>query len=387
VGLSDAGRHLLIGTRSGRVACYSIVFSSSFFFATVFCLYLVLPHRWQNRLLLLASYLFYGAWDWRFLLLLILSTTADFYFALALGPSRSPKARRGWVIASVVVNLTFLGFFKYYNFFIDSLVALLHSAGWDISVPALRIVLPIGISFYTFQAMSYMIDVYRGVLPPARRWSDYALFVAFFPHMVAGPIMRPTSLLPQVQQPRVISDYGISHGAYLILWGLFQKVVVADNLSRLADAAFNGPPAKRAAGTARHLRLRPPDLLRLRRLLQPGTRPGANDGLPPHAEFPQPILRGQPERLLETLAHQPLHLAARLPLHPARGQQARRVAHLPQPDVDHAAGWLVARRRLAVHPMGRVSRRVTDRSSSVHAPRAQVGLVTAQLDSAKGGRC
>lgn len=213
------------------------------FFAIVFALYLALPHRWQNRMLLLASYLFYGAWDWRFLLLLILSTTVDFYFALALGPSRTPKARRFWVVASVVVNLTFLGFFKYYNFFIDSLAALLHTAGWDVSMPALRIVLPVGISFYTFQAMSYMIDVYRGILPPARRWSDYALFVAFFPHMVAGPIMRPTSLLPQVQQPRVISDYGISHGAYLILWGLFQKVVVADNLCRLADATFQSPPA------------------------------------------------------------------------------------------------------------------------------------------------
>ena len=213
------------------------------FFAAVFLLYVVLPHRGQNRLLLAASYLFYGAWDWRFLFLLAFTTTTDFLIGQAVAGSASARARKGWVAASVVLDLGILGFFKYFNFFADSLAVLLESLGFHASLPLLRIVLPVGISFYTFQSMSYVLDVYRGVLPPARRWEDFALYVAFFPQLVAGPIERATNLLPQVQQPRAVSDYGISHGAFLVLWGLFQKVVIADNLCRLADAAFARPPA------------------------------------------------------------------------------------------------------------------------------------------------
>ena len=214
------------------------------FFAVVYLLYLGLPHRGQNRLLLAASCLFYGAWDWRFLFLLLFSATLDFFLAQAVARSASPRTRRGWVAASVVLNLALLGFFKYFNFFADNLAALLQLLGFQASPHALRIVLPVGLSFYTFQSMSYIIDVYRGVLPPAKSWPEYALFVAFFPQLVAGPISRATSLLPQVQRPRVISDYGVSHGAYLILWGLFQKVVIADNICRLADTVFAQPPAE-----------------------------------------------------------------------------------------------------------------------------------------------
>ena len=214
------------------------------FFAAVFLLYLFLPHRGQNRLLLAASYLFYGAWDWRFLALLAFTTTTDFWIGQSLAGTASPRARKGWVAASAVLDLGILGFFKYFNFFADSLAVLLESLGFHASLPLLRIVLPVGISFYTFQSMSYVIDVYRGVLPPARRWEDFALYVAFFPQLVAGPIERATNLLPQVQQPRTVSDYGVSHGAFLILWGLFQKVVIADNVCRLADAAFARPPAE-----------------------------------------------------------------------------------------------------------------------------------------------
>ena len=224
-----------------------MLFNSLIFFvflAVVFLLYAALPHRGQNRLLLAASYLFYGAWDWRFLFLLVFSTGLDFLFARALGRSSAPRARRGWVAASIVLNLSILGFFKYFNFFIDSFAVLLEAFGLHAALPALRIVLPVGISFYSFQSMSYVIDVYRGVLAPARRWSDFALYVAFFPQLVAGPIERATNLLPQVQHPRVISDYGLSHGAFLILWGLFQKVVIADNICRLADAVFAHPPAE-----------------------------------------------------------------------------------------------------------------------------------------------
>jgi len=217
------------------------------FFVAVFLLYLFLPHRGQNRLLLAASYLFYGAWDWRFLFLLMLTTTTDFLFAQAVENSSSPRARKGWVAASAVLDLGILAFFKYFNFFVDSFAALLETMGFHASLPMLRIVLPVGISFYTFQSMSYVIDVYRGVLPPARRWSDFALYVAFFPQLVAGPIERATNLLPQVQQPRTVSDYGMSHGAFLILWGLFQKVVIADNLCRMADATFTHPSGQALA--------------------------------------------------------------------------------------------------------------------------------------------
>jgi alginate O-acetyltransferase complex protein AlgI len=214
------------------------------FFAVVFLLYLALPHRGQNRMLLAASYLFYGAWDWRFLFLLMFSCTMDFLFAREIGKNPAPRARKGWVSASIGLNLGILGFFKYFNFFVDSFAALLEALGLHASMPVLRIVLPVGISFYSFQSMSYTIDVYRGVLAPARRWSDFALYLAFFPQLVAGPIERATNLLPQVQQPRTVSDYGISHGAFLILWGLFQKVVIADNICRMADAAFNHPSAQ-----------------------------------------------------------------------------------------------------------------------------------------------
>ena len=213
------------------------------FFGAVFLLYLALPHRGRNRTLLAASYLFYGAWDWRFLFLLAFTTTADFFIAKAIGNASSPRARKCWVTASAVLDLGILGFFKYFNFFVDSFAVLLETLGFHAPLPTLRIVLPVGISFYTFQSMSYVVDVYRGVLPPERRWSDFALYVAFFPQLVAGPIERATNLLPQIQQPRTVSDYGISHGAFLIFWGLFQKVVVADNVCRLADAAFSRPPA------------------------------------------------------------------------------------------------------------------------------------------------
>ena len=212
------------------------------FFIIVFAAYLVLTHRWQNRMLLFASYVFYGYWDWRFLSLLVFSSTLDYYFALRIGRASAPASKRNWIVASLVINLSILGFFKYFNFFAESFALLMQKAGLPVSPLVLRVVLPVGISFYTFQALSYTLDVYRGILRPAERWSDFALYVAFFPQLVAGPIERATNLLPQVQHPRMVSDYGIGHGAYLILWGLFQKVVVADNVSAVADRVFASQP-------------------------------------------------------------------------------------------------------------------------------------------------
>jgi alginate O-acetyltransferase complex protein AlgI len=212
------------------------------FFAIVFALYLLAfslpqPKRVQNALLLAASYVFYGAWDWRFLGLLVLSTLIDFVSARRIedGPR---EQRRRWLLLSVISNLGILGFFKYFNFFVGSFVELASAIGWSVSVPTLEIVLPVGISFYTFQTMSYTIDVYQGRLPAARSLGSFALFVVYFPQLVAGPIERATRLLPQLDAERQITWEQLRDGAWLILFGLFKKVVVADNMARIVDPVF-----------------------------------------------------------------------------------------------------------------------------------------------------
>lgn len=210
------------------------------FFALVLLVYWRLSHRWQNRLLLVASLCFYGAWNERLLLLLVASASID--YACALGMERFPRARRSFMLVSVVASLSILGFFKYCNFFLDSLYALLASIGLEASRPALEIVLPVGISFYTFQAMSYAVDVYRGELRACRSYPDYLLYVAFFPQLVAGPIERATRLLPQVQNPRPRLNHGARlEGVKLMAVGYFQKVAIADVLASTVDRAFAHP--------------------------------------------------------------------------------------------------------------------------------------------------
>ena len=211
------------------------------FFFLVYGAYRVLPFRWQNPMLLVASYYFYGVWDWRFLLLLVFSSTMDYFLALAIGRSTSVRARKTWVTTSMVLNLGILGFFKYFNFFAGNFAVLLHALGLNASPFMLQIVLPVGISFYTFQSMSYIIDVYRGELAPVRRWLDFALFVAFFPQLVAGPIVRAKDLLTQIQEPRVMDRSGWREGCWLILLGYYKKVVLADNLAPFANEVFNSP--------------------------------------------------------------------------------------------------------------------------------------------------
>jgi len=151
------------------------------FFLVVFAVYLVLPHRWQNRMLLVASYVFYGAWDWRFLSLIFLSTCLDFWVGRRLGATDDPKRRKRYLALSLFGNFSALGFFKYFDFFVENFVHLMQSVGISLSAPSLHIILPVGISFYTFQTVSYSIDVYRRQLEPTRRFEDFALFVAFFP--------------------------------------------------------------------------------------------------------------------------------------------------------------------------------------------------------------
>jgi alginate O-acetyltransferase complex protein AlgI len=216
------------------------------FFVAVYALYRVLPHRAQNWMLLAASYYFYAAWDWRFLSLLLASTAVDYTVALAIARAPDGLRRRLLLTTSIAFNLSLLGFFKYFNFFADNLVFVFDALGWHLSFVTVKVLLPIGISFYTFMTMSYVIDVYRRQFEPTRDLLDFALFVAFFPQLVAGPILRAARLLPQLAAPRVITSAQLRDGLWLILWGYFQKVYVADNLAGLANAVFD--PDARVSG-------------------------------------------------------------------------------------------------------------------------------------------
>lgn len=217
-----------------------------FFFIFVYALYLLLRkrHRLQNLSLLVASYVFYGYWDWRFLSLIIISTLTDFAVGRQLErvsevTSAGESRRRLLLACSVTINLVLLGFFKYFNFFADSLTSFLGLFGIDVDPVTLNVILPIGISFYTFQTMSYTIDIYRKRLKPSHSLLDYAVFVAFFPHLVAGPIERAANMLPQIENPRLISTEQLNTGFFLVLWGYFKKVFVADNVGLIADQVFN----------------------------------------------------------------------------------------------------------------------------------------------------
>lgn len=209
------------------------------FFAIVYAVYLALPRRPQNRLLLVASYVFYGSWDWRFLFLIFLSTVVDYFCGRAIHRSENARRRKMFVTISVVSNLAILGFFKYFNFFTDNLISLLDPFGLHLDPIALTIVLPVGISFYTFQTLSYSIDIYRQKLAPEHNFFDFALFVAFFPQLVAGPIERAIRFLPQVTTRRRITPVDLRDGTWFVLWGYFLKAFVADPLGPVADAVFS----------------------------------------------------------------------------------------------------------------------------------------------------
>ena len=212
------------------------------FFLVVYALYRILPHRAQNVMLLGASYVFYGAWDWRFLSLLIGSPVVDFFVGRYLGRAADPRRRRLALVLSLVFNLGMLGFFKYFNFFAESLTVVLGYVGWHPDFVTLHVLLPIGISFYTFMTISYVIDVYRREIEPERDVVNFALFVAYFPHLVAGPILRASLLIPQIARPRVLRRDQMVEGAWLVAWGYFQKMFVADTLAPLVDTVF-GPAA------------------------------------------------------------------------------------------------------------------------------------------------
>lgn len=193
----------------------------------------------QNILLLVASYFFYAYWDPRFLLLLVFSTFLDYFTGIRMHDSSNSFWRKAWFWISIIVNVGFLGVFKYYNFFAESFAELLNGFGLHINVWSLKIILPVGISFYTFHGLSYVIDIYKERIKPERNFVDYAVFVSFFPLLVAGPIERATHLLPQIQKKREFNYSKSIDGLRQILWGLFKKVVVADGCAEWSNMIFN----------------------------------------------------------------------------------------------------------------------------------------------------
>ena len=204
--------------------------------------------KWRNTFLLVVSYYFYACWDWRFLGLLFLSTFINFLCGIALGKQREndqvDRANHSQVILgiSLVTSLGILGFFKYFNFFVESAVSFLNSIGLQANEFTLQIVLPIGISFYTFQTLSYTIDVFKKNVTVEKNFITFALYVSFFPQLVAGPIERASTFLPQLNRSNRVTATMFYHGAYLILWGLFKKTVLADNVASFASVSFGSEP-------------------------------------------------------------------------------------------------------------------------------------------------
>ena len=212
------------------------------FLPTVFIIYWFIVNRnikAQNIILLIASYFFYGWWDYRFLILIALSTGLDYVIGLKLQGETVKSKRKHLLVISLVFNLGMLGFFKYYNFFIESWIDAWELLGVKMHASTMQIILPVGISFYTFQTLSYTIDVYRKKLSPTKNFINFATFVAFFPQLVAGPIERATNLLPQFSVKRIFNLERAKSGIHLIIWGLFKKVVIADSCATYVNTIFD----------------------------------------------------------------------------------------------------------------------------------------------------
>ena len=193
----------------------------------------------QNFLLLVSSYFFYACWDWRFLFLLIFSTLLDYVTGIKISNAKNQNSKKFWFWLSISVNLGFLGVFKYYNFFAESFASALDTIGLHVNPWTLKVILPVGISFYTFHGLSYVIDIYKDRIKAEKNFMDYSVFVSFFPLLVAGPIERATHLLPQIQKKRTFDYSKAVDGLRQILWGLFKKVVIADQCAEYANQIFN----------------------------------------------------------------------------------------------------------------------------------------------------
>jgi len=214
------------------------------FLPVVFALYWFVLHKnlkLQNFLLLGASYFFYACWDWRFLFLLVFSTLLDYFTGIKIAEATQVRLKKFWFWLSISINLGFLGVFKYFNFFSESFAEALSNVGLQVNPWTLNVILPIGISFYTFHGLSYVIDIYKGKIKPEKDFIDYSLFVSFFPLLVAGPIERATHLLPQIKKKRTFEYSTAVDGLRQILWGLFKKIVIADNCAYFANIIFDNP--------------------------------------------------------------------------------------------------------------------------------------------------
>lgn len=212
------------------------------FFPIVFVIYWFVVNKKlkiQNLFLLIASYYFYAQWDWRFLFLLMFSTLLDFTSGIQMEKSKTKSQKKFWFWLCVIINVGFLGVFKYYDFFAQSFADILNSIGFKVSPILLKVILPVGISFYTFHGLSYVIDIYKDRIKAERNFVEYALFVSFFPLLVAGPIERATHLLPQVKKKRVFNYNQSIDGLRQILWGLFKKIVIADNCAVAVEDIFH----------------------------------------------------------------------------------------------------------------------------------------------------
>ena len=226
------------------------MFFNSFHFAVflpiIFILYWWIGGKsktYQNYILIAASYYFYSCWDWRFLFLLVFSTLLDYFSAIQIENSKDNVQRKMWLWLCVSINLGFLGIFKYYNFFASSFAEMLSDMGFKTNPLLLDLILPVGISFYTFHGLSYIIDIYYKRINSERNFVDYSLFVSYFPLLVAGPIERATHLLPQVKVKRTFDFEKAKEGVYQIVWGLVKKVVIADSCAVYANEIFNHYPS------------------------------------------------------------------------------------------------------------------------------------------------
>lgn len=213
------------------------------FFVIVFIIYWAINNKlkWQNILLLISSLIFYGWWDWRFLSLIIFSSVVDYKAGLQIQKNDNERIRKLWLVASLISNLGLLAFFKYFNFFADSLVNAVSIFGWNPGYVTLNIILPVGISFYTFQTLSYTIDIYRRKFQPTKNFLNFLTYIAFFPQLVAGPIERAKELLPQIESKRTFSIDFFKAGMVQIFIGLIRKIVIADNLAKYVDPVFQNP--------------------------------------------------------------------------------------------------------------------------------------------------
>jgi len=216
--------------------------SFAIFLPIVFILYWFVTKgnlRLQNILLLVSSYFFYACWDWRFMFLLIFSTLLDFFTGMRIYQAGNRRNKLFWLWLSIGINLGFLGVFKYYNFFAASFADGLSLLGMKVNLGSLNVILPVGISFYTFHGLSYVLDLYKNKIKPEKNFIDYSVFVSFFPLLVAGPIERATHLLPQIRKKREFDYSKAVDGLRQILWGLFKKIVIADNCAEHANTIFN----------------------------------------------------------------------------------------------------------------------------------------------------